>query len=368
MGWDYSHPIFNLYKYYMEKDYYKILGVDKNATEDQLKKAFRKKSIEWHPDKWQDKSESEKKNAEEQFKKVAEAYECLKDPDKRAKYDQFGENWDKMNQGGFGGFDMDFDMSDIMGDFFGRRRNRNQGPIPGESVQMNYGIGINDIFNGLNKDIEIEVNVRCEHCNGTGGDSETCSYCHGTGTISNTQHTPFGIITQQTTCPHCHGRGRIIKKKCSYCNGQGIIKKKRKIHLNIKPFTQNGYQMRFTGMGYESKDPNGLNGDLLINIVYNIDTSKYVIQGNNVYEKLKIPYYDCILGCTKKVKLPNNKEREITIKQFTTNGDQVSLFGEGLNGGQYIFIIEPELPKRSLNSKINDKEKELLEKIRKIHS
>jgi DnaJ-class molecular chaperone len=125
--------------------------------------------------------------------------------------------------------------------------------------------------------------------------------------------------------------------------------------------------MRFTGMGYESKDPKGLNGDLIIQIIYNIDSNKYVIKGNTIYEKISIPYYDCILGCTKKVKLPNNKEKEITIKPLTNHGDNVILNGEGINGGQYIYVVEPELPKRTLSSKLSNEEKELLEKIKKLH-
>lgn len=357
----------------MAQDYYKILGIDKNATEDDIKKAYRKAAKEYHPDKFVGKSEKERKEAEDKFKEISGAYAVLSDKDKKAKYDQFGENWDKVGDGfdGFGGFDSGFGgfsgFGDFMDDFFGHSHRQQKGPVPGNSVSMNYFIDINEIFNGVNKEIEIEVEARCPTCNGTGGDSETCSHCGGTGVITKTSRTAFGMVTQQSPCPYCHGLGRIIKKTCSDCRGTGIKKKTRKIKLNIKPFTPNGYQMKFTGMGYESKDPKGINGDLIIQVIYKIDNSKYVIQGNSIYEKIKVPYYNCILGTTMKVKFPNNKEKEITIKPFTTNGDNIILSGEGINGGQYIYVVEPELPKRSLSTKLSDKEKELLEKIKKLH-
>ena len=353
----------------MAKDYYKILGVDKNADEAQLKKAYRKKSIEWHPDKWQDKSEAERKKAEEQFKLVAEAYDCLKDPDKRARYDQFGDNWEQMNQGGdfggFGGFEdiMSRMSGGVFDDFFGGGRRQNRGPKPGQSVQTQYEIGINEIFNGLNTTFEFEVNGRCTKCNGSGGDSETCSHCHGTGNLTQTQHTPFGMITQQSMCPYCHGTGKVITKKCTECNGTGIKKIKRKVNLNIKPFVENGHIMKFTGMGYESKDPHGLNGDLLIQIIYNIDTSKYVVKGKTVYEKIKIPYYDVILGTKLNVTLPNNTKETIEIKPLSQEGTQIVLHNKGISGGDYIYIVSLQVP----NKNIANNEKELLNQIKQLH-
>lgn len=356
----------------MAKDYYKILGVNKDATADEIKKAYRKASLKWHPDRWADKSEKERKTAEDKFKEISEANDVLSDPDKRARYDQFGDNWEQMSQGGFGGFDDIGDFMRNMGgsmfnDFFNGGRRQNRGPQVGQTVQASYEIGINEIFNGLNTEFEVEVNGRCKTCNGTGGDSETCPHCHGTGMISTTQHTPFGMITQQSNCPYCHGSGKIIKNKCKDCNGTGIKKIKRKIKLNIKPFTANGHIMKFTGMGYESKDPHGLNGDLLIQVIYNIDTSKYAIQGNTVYEKIKIPYYDCILGTKINVTLPNNTKETIEIKPLSQEGDQIVLNNKGINGGKYIYIVSIDMPKRSISTKLNDKEKQLLEEIKKLH-
>lgn len=356
----------------MAKDFYKILGVDKNAKDDELKKAYRKAAVKWHPDRWSGKSEKEQKEAESKFKEIAEAYEVLSDPDKRKRYDQFGDDWDKVANGGSG---MGFDIGDFMrrmhggfdpfGDFFGGGMGDQQRNIhpDGESVSMRYSIGINEIFNGEKKDISINVKARCSKCHGTGGDKEKCTYCNGTGMLTQVQRTPFGIIQNSSPCIHCHGTGQIIKNKCTECNGTGLKTKTNKITLDIKPGIYNGETLTFVGKGYESKDPLGKNGDLYVQIIYNIDSNRYVIKGNDVYEKIYIPYYDCILGLEKKITLPNKKEKTITIPKYSKDGTQVTLRGEGINGGNYIFVISPLFP-----TSINSNEKELLEKIRKSHS
>jgi len=360
----------------MAKDYYKILGIDKNATDDQIKKAYRKAAVKWHPDRWTDKSESERKNAEEKFKEAAEANEVLSDPDKRAKYDRYGENWEQIG-GGFGPGGFNMDIGDIIrkmhgghspfDDFFGGGRQQSYQPMPGQTVQMKYEIGINEIFNGVSKEIEVTVQGRCKDCDGTGGESKSCPHCGGTGMISQTQYTAFGMITNQSPCPHCQGTGNIITKRCNKCNGVGRVPIKRKIKLNIKPFVRNGSNLKYTGMGYESHDKNGVNGDLIISVIYNIDNSKYSINGNNVYEKLEVPYYDCILGCEKEVILPNHTKEKITIKPYSVDGDNVILQNKGIDNGNYIFVIKPKLPSRSISNKISDKEKEYLNKIKKLY-
>ena len=362
----------------MAKDYYKILGLKKDATDEEIKKAYRKAAIKWHPDRWTNKSEKERKEAEEKFKEAAEANEVLSDPNKRSKYDRYGENWEQMG-GGFGPGGFSMDINDIIrkmhgggspfDDFFdnGFGRNHQRGPIPGQTVQMRYEVNINDIFNGLTKELKINVKGRCKECNGTGGSVEVCPHCQGSGYIQNTQYTAFGMISNTGPCGYCHGSGRIIKKKCNNCKGTGKVDIERNIKLNIKPFVRNGSTLKYTGMGYESNDEKGSNGDLIIQIVYNIDQTKYRIEGNNVYEKIEVPYYDCILGTEIKRKLPNNKEVIVKVKPLSNDGDNIILNNEGLNGGNYIFVISPQLPKRSITTKLLDKEKELLEKIKKLH-
>ena len=357
----------------MAKDYYKILGVDKNATDEEIKKQFRKQSIKWHPDRWTSKSEKEQKEAEEKFKEVAEAYSVLSDPEKKAKYERYGDKWEQMSGGGGFGDDIEEIMrnmhggmfNDFFGNPFGRRKS---GPESGKTIQMQYPITIEEIYKGVSKDIEVDVQVRCKTCSGTGGDTEVCPNCKGQGVITHTQYSPFGTISQQTVCPSCHGTGKKIVKKCSDCNGTGFKTEKRKIKLSISPFTANHTIKKYTGMGYESKDKNGVNGDLIIQVVYDIDSSKYAISGNDIYEKITIPYYDCILGTTKKVKLPSGKEKEIKINPLAQEGDKVILQKEGIGYGNYIFIISVGMPKRSISSKLNEKEKDLLEQIKKLHS
>ena len=356
----------------MAKDFYKILGVDKNVKDDDLKKAYRKAAVKWHPDRWSGKSEKEQKEAEAKFKEIAEAYEVLSDPDKRKRYDQFGDDWDKVANGGSG---MGFDIGDFMrrmhsgfdpfGDFFGGGMNTQQRNVhqPGETISMKYGIGIDEIFNGVEKDISIDIKVRCESCHGTGGDKEKCTHCNGSGMMTQVQRTPFGIIQNSSPCPYCNGTGQIIKKKCSSCNGTGLKNKTTKVRLSIKKGVRNGETIVFNGKGYEAKDPLGKNGDLYVQIIYNIDSNKYYFNGNDVYEKLYVPYYDCILGLEKKVVLPNKKEKTITIPKYSKDGTQIRLVGEGINRGNYIFVVTPLFP-----TSINSNEKELLEKIKKSHN
>lgn len=344
-------------------DFYELLGVSKNATQDEIKKAYRKAAIQYHPDRWSGKSEAEQKHAEEMFKQVAEANEVLSDPDKRSRYDQFGDNWDKVGNG------PDIDMNDIFshfghfGDMFGfGGRQRDRGPEPGASVKARISVSIEDIFNGDTRELDVKVETRCPECNGTGGDADVCPHCHGTGVIMQTQQYGGMLIQNQTTCPHCHGRGKTFKKRCSKCNGTGIHTTTKRIKVNIRPGIQNGEEIRFSGMGYESKDPRGVNGDIIVECIYNLDSSKYAVQGNTVYEKINIPYYDCIVGCTKDVILPNGKKETITIPKYSQDGDRITLYGKSFNRGNYIYIINVTMP-----SHITDKEQELLTEIQKLH-
>lgn len=345
-------------------DFYDILGVSRDASESDIKKAYRKAAVKWHPDRWSDKSDAEKQKAEEMFKEVAQANEVLSDPEKRSRYDKFGDNWDKVGNG------PDIDMSDIFshfghfGDMFGfhSSHREDRGPEPGTTIQARISVDINDIFNGDTRELDIQIETRCPECHGKGGDVEICPHCHGNGMISETQWYGNMQITNQQPCPHCGGRGKIFKKRCSKCNGTGIQHTTKRIKVNIRPGIQNGEEIRFAGMGYESRDPRGKNGDIVVQCIYNIDPKKYAINGNNIYEKINIPYYDCIVGCTKEVTLPNGKKETITIKPYSQDGDNVTLYGKSINGGNYIFIIGIEMP-----TFVSSDEKELLNKIQKLH-
>ena len=348
-------------------DFYDILGVDKNASENEIKKAYRKLAIKWHPDRWADKSPEEQKHAEEMFKKISEANEVLSNPDKREKYDKFGDNWDKVNDSGFDGWD-GFDINDLFknmrrgfGDFGGF--NENRGPEPGASIKARIYVDINDIFNGGTRNLDVKVEVRCDKCHGAGGDKEKCQHCHGTGQISSRQQFGYNQFVETTRpCPYCHGNGFTFKTKCDKCNGYGLTNTTRHITVNIPAGVRNGQIIKFAGMGYESRDKNGKTGDIIVECIYNIDSSKYAYDGTNVYENLDVQYYDCILGCTKNVILPNNKKVEININKNSKRGDRITLRNKGINGGNYIFIINP-----IITTHVSENEESLLKQIQQLH-
>ena len=237
-----------------KRDYYEVLGIQKGASEDDIKQAYRKAALKWHPDRWVSGTDAEKKTAEEKFKEASEAYSVLSDPQKRAKYDQFGfagvdgAGGPDFSQGfgnlndilenlfggrfsfGGGGFDFSgFDFSDIFGDLFGEGgfnfgfggRNSNRA-TKGRDKLVRVNLTFEEAVFGCKKTVNLDVNENCSHCSGKGGTGETsCSRCHGSGTITAEQRTMFGTFMSRTTCPDCNGKGKTYKNTCSYCRGTG---------------------------------------------------------------------------------------------------------------------------------------------------
>lgn len=343
-------------------DFYSILGVNKNASEDEIKKAYRKAAVKWHPDRWSGKSESEQKHAEEMFKQIAEANDVLSDPDKRSRYDKFGDNWDKFGSGPDIDIFSHFSRGGF-GDFFGfGNHSENRGPENGADMLAKISIDIHDIFNGDTRELDIKVEQRCKECNGKGGEVETCPHCHGKGQIVKSQRFGSQFIQQIMDCPHCGGTGKIYKTKCTKCHGEGVTYTTKRIKVHIPAGVRNGQDIVFTGVGNESRDPHGNNGNIIVRCIYNLDPQKYVIQGNTVYEKLNIPYYDAIIGCEKTVTLPNGKQHNIIVKPYSKDGDNITLYGKGINNGNYVFVISIDLP-----SHISNEETELLKQIQNLH-
>jgi len=348
----------------MNKDLYAILGVDKNASEDEIKKAFRKLSLKYHPDRQGGKSDKEKQEAEEKMKEISAAWAVLSDPEKKRQYDMYGTYDENMFNGGFDFGDIFKDFGDIFGGMFGRGRQRHDfrdpGRQKGQSIRVQIPVSIEEILNGkINRDIEYPIEVRCPKCHGDGGSGKkSCPHCHGTGMITTTQTSPFGYVQQSHPCQHCHGTGESFEKICSHCNGTGFVKKNVSVHLTTSDIGH-GKNIMFNGNGYESKYKDAPNGDLIIEQVYTFDNSLYAIQGNTIYEKIEVPYYDCILGATIKHKLANNETVDINIPKYSTDGNQIKL-NKYFNGMNYIFIISVKLP-----TYINAKETELLEQIKK---
>lgn len=352
----------------MNKDLYSILGVNRNASQDEIKKAFRKLSLKYHPDRQNGKSDKEKQEAEEKFKEIAFAYSILSDESKKHQYDVYGTTDDSGMSGGFDDFDLGsfFQRFSGFGDFFGHHDNfAHQNSQPkGENVFIKIPVSLDEIMDGIDRDIEYEINARCEKCSGTGGDGvETCSHCHGTGMITETQRFGYGVMQNTRQCPYCGGTGKIIKHKCSNCNGTGFIKKKVKIHIKQNNIIS-GTQMNFAGKGSESKISSLQNGDLYVQFAYVYDSSKYAIQGYDIYENLKIPYYDCIIGKTMECTLPNKEKVTIKIPPYSDNGTAITINNKGIGKrGKYIFIVSVKMPKY-----VKDNEIKLLKELQKINS
>lgn len=349
-----------------KRDYYEVLGLSKGASDDEIKKAYRKMAKKYHPDV------NKEAGAEEKFKEVNEAYEVLSDPQKKATYDQFGHaGMDGANFSGgqgFGGFE---DFGDIFGSFFGggfgggSQRRQNTGPRKGNDRFMQMRIDFMDAVFGKNEEITIEVDEQCSECLGSGAksksDVQVCPRCHGSGTITQQQRTPFGVFQSQSVCPECGGTGKIIKNKCSKCHGRGYEHKRVKLDIKIPAGIQSGQQVRVANKGERGLN-GGPNGDLYIEILVGRH-KQFVRDGNDIRITIPIDAIDAVLGC--KVDVPTvYGDVELTIPAGTQHGQQFRLRAKGVKsprgdqGDQYVEV-KVEIP-----TKISKEEKELYEKIR----
>lgn len=355
----------------MNKDLYEILGVSKDASDSEIKKAYRRLALKYHPDRQGDKTEKEKKEAEEKFKDVSFAYSILSDPEKRQKYDQFGITDDNAQMGtGFdpsdifkhfmGGFGSMFDEDSPFGSFFGGRNRQPNQPIKGQSIRMQVPVSIQEFMNGIHKDIKYDIDARCNKCHGSGGDGvEQCSHCNGTGMITEVKRSGFGIIQNSHPCQYCGGTGKIIKNKCPECHGTGFKRKEVKVSVNIPAGFDNGYQVLMKGKGYEAKYAGYENGDLLLEFIYNFDSSKFAVKDNVIYEFINVPYYDCILGKNLEHVLPNGDKVKVKIPPYTQDRTIVDT-GKRYGINRYNLFINVKMP-----TYIRESEKKLLEQIKK---
>ena len=282
-----------------EQSYYELLGVGKDATPKEIKRAFRSKAKKYHPDINSD------PGAEEQFKKYAEAYDVLSDPQKRQNYDQFGKNG---AQGGFGGAGFDFsnfDFGDIFGDIFGGAfgrgsRHTKKGPRRGQDVFLRMNVKFESAVFGEDVDIKVDTQETCPKCNGKGAqkdsDIRTCSSCHGNGIEIVNQKTMFGVMQSQVTCRTCHGEGEEILKACSKCKGIGHNDVIKTITLTIPAGIQSGNQLRIAGKGYAGTK-GASNGDLYVEILVQ-DHPKFTRSGHNIHIEVPISSFDAMLGTT----------------------------------------------------------------------
>lgn len=351
----------------MEKrDYYEVLGLSKGASEDEIKKAYRKMAKQYHPDV------SKEANAEAKFKEVNEAYEILSDPQKKASYDQFGHAGmdGAFGQGG-GGFSGGFeDFGDIFGSFFGgggqQQRRQSTGPRKGNDRFMQMRIDFMEAVFGKSEEITIEVDEQCSECMGSGArskdDIKSCSRCGGQGQVQQQQRTPFGVFMSTTVCPDCNGTGKTVAHKCSKCHGRGYEHKRVKLDIKIPAGIQNGQQIRVANKG-ERGTNGGPNGDLYIEISVNRHET-FVRDGNDIRVVVPISAVDATLGCTMDIPTVYN-DVELTIPAGTQHGTQFRLRGKGVKsttrGGQGDQYVEIRIEIPSVLSK---EERELYEKIK----
>ncbi len=345
----------------MGKDYYAILGVPRNASKEEIKKAYRELVKKYHPDLNPD----NKKEAEEKFKEISEAYEVLMDDEKRAKYDQYGE--EGLNfQGGFdwSQFHHFNDIEDLLGDLFsqfGFGRNFRQGS--GEDIYLEVPIDIKTIANSQKIELRYQRKDKCEACNGTGSRTRKrikCRKCNGTGYIRRTVNQGFFVFTNTQPCDNCGGSGTVPEELCRSCGGTGVTNKNERIEINI-PTGINEDEI-FVLRGKGNYDPNGGYGDLRLR--FKINYMEYRKRGDDLEKPIDVDFIDAIIGSKYKVSLLRG-EKEIEIPPGTQPDDTIRLNGEGLpkrNGknGDIILKVKVKLPK-----KINRKQRELLEQFRK---
>lgn len=343
----------------MAKNYYEILRVEKNASQDDIKKAYLKLAKKYHPD-----LNPGDATAGEKLKEVNEAYEILSDQTKRSNYDNFGDpNGNAFSgaggsTGGFGGFSGFGGFEDILSNMFGGFGNFGSGSRKqslaqdGADIDINMTLTFVEASFGVKKNINLNRNEACENCHGTGakpGTSPTpCSRCNGTGTVQVSQATPFGRMMTQTVCPECKGKGSIIKDKCPNCSGVGVVRKNRNIEINIPGGIDNGQVITLRGQG-EAGINGGANGDM--HIIIKVQEHKTLKrEGYNVFVTVPVSFTESILG-TEITVGGINENVKVKVPEFTQTGTKLTVKGKGtkvLNKNQYgdlIVTIEVELPK-----------------------
>lgn len=358
-----------------KRDYYEVLGVDKNATPDELKKAYRKLALQYHPDR-----NPGNKEAEEKFKEAAEAYDVLSNPDKKARYDQFGHAGLDGN-GGFGGGSMNMDdifsqFGDIFGDFFGGggfagfsgfgggRQQRGRSVMRGSNLRIKVKLTLEEIEKGVEKKIKVNKYVPCKTCNGTGARNnafETCPHCGGSGVVTELKRTILGQMQTRSVCPHCGGEGRIVKDKCYDCNGEGIVKAEEIITINIPAGVSDGMQLSLSGKG-NAAPRGGVPGDLIV-VIEELPHEHFERQDTNIFYNAFITFSQAAMGTSIEIPTLTGKAK-VKLEQGTPSGKVLRLKGKGLpevNGygrGDLLVCVNVWVPKS-----LTREEKELLQKL-----
>ena len=310
----------------MKKDYYEILGISKSATTIEIKKAYRKKALENHPDK-----NPGDKAAEERFKEAAEAYEVLSDPDKRARYDQFGHSAFE-NGGGFGGGGMNMEdifshFGDIFGGHFGGGfgfggGSSRRGRVKGTNLRIRVKLELKDIINGVEKKVKVKRLVKAE-----GVTYKTCTTCNGAGSVTRVANTILGRMQTQSTCPTCNGSGKIVNHRPAGADANGMVYREETVPINIPPGVTDGVQLKVSGKGNEAPG-NGIAGDIIV-VIEEIPHEKLKREGNNLHYDMYISFSEAALGTIKEIDAVSGKLR-IKIEEGTQSGKILRLKGKGI--------------------------------------
>ena len=359
-----------------KRDYYEVLGVDKSASEDEIKKAYRKIAIKYHPDR-----NPGDKEAEEKFKEAAEAYNILHDPKTRQQYDQFGFNGPNMGGGfgGFGGFESTMNMDDIFsmfGDIFGghgfggfgggqRRPQQHRG----SDLRLKVKLTLEEINTGVTKKFKVRKDIHCPHCNGSGAEAgsqkEPCPTCHGQGYITHTTQSIFGMMQQQSVCPTCGGEGMVIKNKCKHCGGTGVEKGEEVVEINIPAGVAEGMVVNVPGKGNAGKH-NGTPGDIQV-FIEEEPHETFIRDGNDLIYNLLLDFPTAALGGEIEIPTIEGTKLKVKLENGTQPGKTLRLRGKGLpavqgygrGNGDLVVNVSVYVPKT-----LTREEKEAIEKFR----
>jgi molecular chaperone DnaJ len=364
-----------------KRDYYEVLGVDRNASKEELKKAYRKLAMQFHPDRNPD-----DKQAEEKFKEAAEAYEVLSSDDKKATYDRFGH--EGLNRGGAGsaqGFndinDIFSHFSDIFGgssifdDFFGgagqRQRGRRRGTgTPGSDLRVTLKLTLEEIAVGVNKKIKIKKHVKCDVCKGVGAEAgtstKTCPVCQGSGEVRNVSRSVFGQFVNIQTCSNCSGEGTVVDQPCKKCMGDGRVVDEVTVSIDVPPGVHEGSYMTMRGEGNAGKK-NGPAGDIIV-VFQELPHEYFIREGDEIIYDLYITFPDAVLGSETEVPTLTGKAL-LKIDPGTQPGKLLKMSNKGIKhlnssgSGDQIVRVNVEVPR-----KVNSREKELLKELAKQNS
>ena len=362
-----------------KRDYYEVLGVGKQATEDEIKKAYRKIAIKYHPDR-----NPGNKEAEEKFKEAAEAYSVLSDKQKRQQYDQFGFDGPNMG-GGFGGFGSGggFSMDDIFsmfGDVFGGRGgfggfggfgggSSSHAQYRGSDLRLKVRLNLQEIATGTKKKFKVKKDITCQHCNGSGAQagsgSETCPTCHGQGYTVKTVRSILGMMQTQSECPTCHGEGTVIKNKCPHCGGTGVTKGEEVVEINIPAGVAEGMVLNVQGKG-NAGPHNGVSGNIQV-FIEEEENETFVRDGQDIIYNLLLDFPTAALGGSVEIPTIDGKRVRVKIDAGTQPGKTLRLRGKGLPAvqgygsgqGDLVVNISVYVPKS-----LDQKEMKMLEELR----